>query len=100
MTITATSLHDLATRYLADEQFQGTRPRLTAARDASLPALQMVTQRFIHGETDIQQFRIELEKALHAGEDWGATGTGFMMELHKFGKHREDRLKYHRYAGN
>jgi MoxR-like ATPase len=83
----ATQLEDIAVAYLNDQTFQALRHRAVESRDASLPALGKAVQDFVGG-TSIQTFRDQLEKILRAGEDWGATGFGFMMELNKF-------IKYH-----
>ncbi|SRR6266487_7723 len=86
----AITLHDVAQAYLADEEFQKKWRRFVESRNESIPRLQAVTQSFIAGYTDLQAFRAELERALRAGEDWGATGFGFMMELNKYGKYHSD----------
>lgn len=88
---TRLSLTDVAEAYLADSEFQQSRADLVAKRDASIPGLQQVTHRFVQGEYDIQLFRAQLEKVLRIGEDWGATGYGFMMELNKFGKYHNEK---------
>lgn len=82
-----TKLEDIAVAYLNDQTFQASRHRAVESRDASLPALGKAVQDFVGG-TSIQAFRDQLEKILRAGEDWGATGFGFMMELNKL-------IKYH-----
>ncbi len=87
MTLT---LHDVAQAYLADEEFQKTRLRLVEQRNESIPRLQAVLRRFLRAQSDLHTFRSELEKALRMGEDWGATGFGFMMELNKYGKYHSE----------
>jgi AAA domain (dynein-related subfamily) len=84
------TLHDVAQAYIADDEFQRSRQRLAELRNESIPRLQGVIHHFIQRETDIQVFRAELEKTLRAGEDWGATSFGFMMELNKYGKYHSD----------
>jgi len=83
----ALTLHYIAQKYLEDEEFLETRRRLTEARNESIPRLHEVIQRFLRSETGMQTFRAELEKTLHAEEDWGATGMGFMGELNKYSKY-------------
>ena len=86
----ALTLDDVAQAYLADTEFQQTRQTLRNKRNASIPTLQAVTQRFIHEETNLQSFRSQLQNALTTGEDWGANGFGFMMELNKLGKYHDE----------
>ena len=81
---------EVARWYVADEAYQKTRLDLLQLRDASIPALQEVTLRFVRNETNLQTFRAQLQNTLSAGEDWGANGFGFMMELNKFGKYHCD----------
>jgi hypothetical protein len=88
------TLEEVIQNYLADTEFQQLRIQRAARRDASIPQLQAITNSFIQAETDIQSFRIQLEKALRVGEDWGALGFGFMMELNKFGKYHNDAGSY------
>jgi MoxR-like ATPase len=87
----ALTLHEVVQAYLADDEFQKNRELLRQQRDASIPHLQAVTQRFIRGETHLQTFRSQLEKTLRSAEDWGATGFGFMMELNKLGKYHDEK---------
>lgn len=87
----ALTLHDVVQAYLADKDFQQSRDLLRQKRDASIPHLQAVTQQFIHGDINLQLFRSQLEKTLRSGEDWGATGFGFMMELNKLGKYHDEK---------
>lgn len=86
----ALTLQEIAQTYLADTEFQRTRQQLLLSRNQSIPALQAVTLRFVRGETNLQSFRGQLERTLRAGEDWGATGFGFMMELNKLGKYHDE----------
>ena len=86
----AITLDEVAQTYLADTEFQKERQYLLERRNASLPNLQAVTLKFIRAEIDLQSFRTQLEKTLRAGEDWGATGYGFMMELNKLGKYHDE----------
>ncbi|GHO49632.1 AAA family ATPase [Ktedonospora formicarum] len=89
-----TTLVEVIHAYLADTNFRQARVQRAARRDASIPALRVLVQEFIGGDIDIQSFRKQLDKTLHAREDWGATGTGFMMELNKFGKYHNDTSSY------
>ncbi|GHO56058.1 AAA family ATPase [Ktedonobacter robiniae] len=89
-----TTLAEVIHAYLADTKFRQARIQLAARRNASIPALRALVQEFIQGDIDIQSLRIQLEKTLRAGEDWEATGFGFMMELNKFGKYHNDASSY------
>ncbi len=86
----AITLHDVAQAYLANEEFQSTRRRLVESRNESIPRLQAVIHRFIQHETNLQTFRTELDRTLHAAENWGATGPGFLMELNKYRKYHNE----------
>src|SRR5260221_1677247 len=88
----AITLDEVAQAYFADAEFQKTRQRLLITRNESIRSLQAVTLRFIRRETNLQSFRAQLERTLRAGEDWGATGFGFMMELNKLGKYHDEHL--------
>jgi MoxR-like ATPase len=88
MTLT---LHDVAHAYLADEEFQAMRRHRAETRDASIPDLQAVVQRFIRKEIDMQTFPAQLEKTLRSGkDDWDAIGIGFMMEINTFRKYHSN----------
>jgi hypothetical protein len=80
------TLDEVAKTYLADEEFQRPRQNLLTIRNASIPALQTLTLRFVRAEINLQEFRSQLDRTLREGEDWGARGLGFMMELNKLGK--------------
>jgi hypothetical protein len=86
----ALTLDDVAGAYLADAEYQHSLQIVRDKRDASIPQLQAITRRFIRGETNLQSFRKQLQNTLSTGEDWGATGFGFMMELHKMGKYHDE----------
>jgi len=86
----ALMLHDVVQAYLADTDYQKEWELRRQKRDASIPLLQAVVQRFIRGETDLQIFRSQLEKSLRATDYWGAMGFGFMMELSKLGKYHDE----------
>ena len=84
------TLDEVVQAYFADTEFQKTRQYLLERRNASIPNLQAVTLKFIRAETNLQNFRVQLERTLRAGEDWGAMGAGFMMELNKLAKYHND----------
>ncbi len=85
------TLDEVVKAYLDDEEFQRARQELLTKRNASIPALQALISRFVHAEINLQEFRVQLDRTLRAGEDWGATGQGFMMELNKLGKYHDDK---------
>ena len=85
------TLDEIVNTYLDDAEFQRPRQNLLTIRNASIPALQTLTLRFIHAEINLQEFRGQLERTLRAGEDWGARGLGFMIELNKLGKYHDDK---------
>ncbi|GAC1631511.1 MAG: hypothetical protein NVS4B9_23760 [Ktedonobacteraceae bacterium] len=86
----ALTLEEVAQKYLEDTEFHEERRGLREKRNASISALQAITQRFIRAETNFQSFRAQLQSTLSTGEDWGANGFGFMMELHKIGKYHDE----------
>ena len=75
--------------YLADTKFQEERDRIGYAREKTLPHLQMVIASFVRGTLDLQQFRVQLQQAFRAEDDWGAQGQGFMMQLNLMYKHHD-----------
>jgi hypothetical protein len=85
------TLNEIANTYLADEEYQRPRQNMLTIRNASIPALQALTLRFVRAEINLQEFRAQLDRTLRAGDDWGATGLGFMMELNKLGKYHDDK---------
>ena len=85
------TLNEVVKTYLADEEYQRPRQNLLKMRNESIPALQALISRFVHAEINLQEFRTQLERTLRAGEDWGATGLSFMMELNKLGKYHDDK---------
>jgi len=86
MTLT---LDEVVQAYVADTTFQEERERIAFAREKTLPHLQMVIASFVRGSLDLQQFRVQLQQALKTGDDWGAQGTGFMMQLNLLYKHHD-----------
>jgi hypothetical protein len=84
------TLDEVVNAYLDDAEFQRPRQNLLTIRNASIPALQALTLRFIRAEINLQEFRAQLDRTLREGEDWGARGLGFMMELNKLGKYHDD----------
>ena len=83
------SLDEVVQAYLADTPFQEERDRIGYAREKTLPHLQMVIASFVRGTLDLQQFRVQLQQAFRAGDDWGAQGQGFMMQLNLMYKHHD-----------
>ncbi len=86
MTLT---LDNVVEAYLADTTFQEERERIANARERTLPHVQMVIASFVRGSLDLQEFRVQLQQALKTGDDWGAQGTGFMMQLNLLYKHHD-----------
>ena len=86
----ALTLEQVAQKYLEDTEFHEGRRGLPERRNESIPALQAITQRFIRAETNFQSFRSQLQTTLSTGEQWGANGFGFMMELNKLGKYHDE----------
>ncbi|NTU78490.1 MAG: AAA domain-containing protein [Chloroflexales bacterium] len=80
------SLQTVIETYLADEAYHATWKRNVGERDASLVRLRPIIDRFISRSSTMSVFREELDRGLRAGDDWGATGTGFLMELNKLAK--------------
>lgn len=76
--------------YLGNKEAQKLYTSRVQSRTANIFLLRDVTQRFIIRETDLKTFCSQLEKTLRIGEDWGATGFGFMMELNKFNKYHNE----------
>jgi AAA domain (dynein-related subfamily) len=85
------TLNEVVKTYLADEEYQRPRQNLLKMRNESIPALQALISRFVHAEINLQEFRAQLDRTLRTGEDWGARGLGFMMELNKLGKYHDDK---------
>src|SRR6476660_251360 len=81
------TLHGIAERYLKDQPYIDQRKEVAIAREDSLPALQALVQAYTIRRFTFEEFCTELEHVLRRGEDWGAAGFGFMMELKKFGKY-------------
>ena len=70
------TLDEVVKAYLDDAEFQRTRQELLKTRNASIPALQALTLRFVRAEINLQEFRSQLDRTLREGEDWGATRPG------------------------
>jgi hypothetical protein len=78
--------------YLADETMLDSWRNIASQRDASIPRLQGIVQQFIDQELDLATFRDTIDRSLRNDpankyDDWGARGTGFLMELNKLPKH-------------
>ena len=86
----ALTLEQVAQKYLEDTAYQEEWQSRREKRNANLPTLQAMTQRFIREETDLQSFRTQLQNTLSTSEPWGANGFGFMMELNKLGKYHDE----------
>jgi len=86
----AVNLASIVDTYLKDTDFQDSSRRAIAKREASIPTLKRIVTEFVDGLTDIKSFRELLDKALHTEEDWGATGTGFLMEINKLAKYHAE----------
>src|SRR5215467_16316509 len=76
--------------YFKDTDNQDSLRRVVARREASIPVLKRTVTQFVERSTDLNTFREQLDKALHTEEDWGATGTGFLMELNKLAKYHAE----------
>ncbi|GHO99627.1 hypothetical protein KSF_096750 [Reticulibacter mediterranei] len=81
------TLDEIVEAYLADKDFQADRLELARRRDESLPMLQETVQQFIRGRSNLETFRSLLDMELRTGEDWGATGMGFMVQLNNLNKY-------------
>ncbi len=87
---TTFALDEVAQKYLEDVDFQNTRQNLVQRRDDSIATFQTITSRFVRGESNLNTFCNQLQNALSSGEDWGANGFGFMMELNKLKKYHDE----------
>ena len=87
---TTFALDEVAERYLDDGDFQKTRQNLVQLRNDTIPTFQEITGRFIRGESSLNTFCNQLQNTLSSGEDWGANGFGFMMELNKLKKYHDE----------
>ena len=76
--------------YFADQKAQQEELDRIQRRSTNIDQLRMITQRFIAKQTNLETFRTELETELRAGEDWGATGPGFLMGLNQLIKNHQD----------
>ncbi|HVB25618.1 MAG TPA: hypothetical protein VNG51_27015 [Ktedonobacteraceae bacterium] len=88
--VTTFALDEVAQQYLDDVDFQKTRQNLVQRRDDSIPTFQTITARFVRGESNLNTFCNQLQNVLTSGEDWGANGFGFMMELNKLKKYHDE----------
>ena len=89
MAVAIPTLDMIVQEYLNDTKFQEERRNVTAKRNASLGTLRNIVLRFIHSEANLNQFRDEL-KILHTLKEWGASGTGFLMEINKLAKYHAE----------
>jgi len=86
MAVAIPTLDMIVQEYLNDTKFQEERQTLIAKRNASISTLRSIVLRFIHSETNLNQFRDDL-KVLHQMKEWGASFTGFLMEINKLAKY-------------
>src|SRR6266851_1222549 len=83
----AVNLASIVDTYLKDTYFQDSSRRVIAKREASIPTFKRIVTGYLEGSLDIREMRNQIEQALHAEHDWGATGTGFLMEINKLAKY-------------
>src|SRR5260370_418819 len=86
MAVAIPALDMIVQEYLNDTKFQEERQTLIAKRNASIGTLRSIVLRFINSETNLNQFRDDL-KVLHQMKEWGASFTGFLMEINKLAKY-------------
>lgn len=84
------NLASIVDMYLKDTAFQENSRRIIVKREASIPTFKRICDQFIDGSLDIRTFRDQLEKVLRTEEAWGATGTGFLMEIYKLAKYPQE----------
>ncbi|MEO7019126.1 MAG: hypothetical protein ABI234_03135, partial [Ktedonobacteraceae bacterium] len=83
-------IQTLVQTYLADSTAQADQQDRIQRRATNIAQLRAITQRFITRQINLAAFRTELETELHSGEDWGATGPGFLMNMNKLVKSHHD----------
>lgn len=83
----AINLTSVAKTYFEDALFQEESRGVIAKREASIPTFKRIVTQYVDGSIDIKALRDLLEKALRTEDDWGATGTGFLMEINKLAKY-------------
>lgn len=85
------TLNDVVQHYLDDANWQAYVQTRTLKRNAPLPRLREVTQRFVRGDIDLRACRDQLDAITREQERWGVQGYGFMGTLSVFVKHHEDK---------
>ncbi|HVU67187.1 MAG TPA: hypothetical protein VHD63_08665, partial [Ktedonobacteraceae bacterium] len=85
-------IRTLLQMYFADAAAQQAAQSRIQRRSANVNQLRVITQHFIAGETGLTAFRDEIEATLRkkGGDDWGATGPGFLMGFNQLVKHHHD----------
>lgn len=76
--------------YMADPQAQVDHRERIRRRNTNISRLRSITQQFIANESDLEAFRTQLSKTLTSEDWWGATGIGFMQQIHCFAKYHND----------
>src|SRR6185437_13696328 len=82
-------IQTLLQTYLTDPEVQRREQDRIRRRSTNIVQLRTITQRFIAQQTNLETFRKEIETELHSGEDWGATGAGFLMGLNQLEKNHQ-----------
>src|SRR5258708_22138314 len=85
------ALNEIAQRYFDDANYQAYVQARIIKRDAKLPELKEVTQRFVRGEIDLRACRDQLDAITREQERWGVQGRGFMGTLSLFVKYHDDK---------
>lgn len=77
------TLNDVVQHYLDDASWQAYVQTRIIKRDAPLPRLREVTQRFVRGDIDLRACRDQLDAITREQERWGVQGYGFMGTARK-----------------
>jgi DNA polymerase III delta prime subunit len=77
------TLATIAKTYGEDETFHQFWKDAILSRDTSLTTIRPILDSFIAGQITIEKFREEITKALRSTNNWGATGTAWLMEINK-----------------
>ncbi|HVU67954.1 MAG TPA: hypothetical protein VHD63_12520, partial [Ktedonobacteraceae bacterium] len=84
-------IQTLLQMYFADAAAQQAAQNRIQRRAANIEVLTDITQRFISSRMDLASFRDEIETTLRRkGDDWGATGPGFLMGFNQLVKNHHD----------
>ncbi|EFO80923.1 ATPase [Oscillochloris trichoides DG-6] len=84
-----TTLATVAKTYLDDADFQAAWKGFIASRDQSLTTIRPILDRFIAGQRTLEEFRSEITHALLSTDNWGATGTAWLMEINRLANYYE-----------